>query len=263
MPSSNASRNGARAGSSTGSGQTSSNSSNVNSPERARLQSEMSTSRAGSGTAQSMRLSPRGARRSAPRSALLPIPDEKLKPVDCRAVRRNLPGSEGSRWPRRLRNWPGRPLPRSRARPVERLVRTSARSGGGPSRAARWNANGCDAARTAAQRCGSSGLAWESPMRLAFTAARPCRTRRDAASAANTFHSVASRSKATLDWLGSRSVTACTSHAAVGQITVDWELLASATDPEQQLFVLTAEPGSASHRALRFLARVAAADPHP
>lgn len=40
-------------------------------------------------------------------------------------------------------------------------------------------------------------------------------------------------------------------HPVAGEITVDWELLA--IDSEQQLLVMTAEPGSPSHDALRFL----------
>jgi hypothetical protein len=47
-------------------------------------------------------------------------------------------------------------------------------------------------------------------------------------------------------------------HPVVGEITVGWEILASMTDPDQQLLVMTAEPGSPPHQALRFLASWAA-----
>ncbi|MFD5569444.1 MmyB family transcriptional regulator [Streptomyces cadmiisoli] len=37
-----------------------------------------------------------------------------------------------------------------------------------------------------------------------------------------------------------------------GDLTLDWEILTSATDPDQQLMVMTAEPGSPSHQAMSF-----------
>ncbi|MER5527673.1 helix-turn-helix transcriptional regulator [Streptomyces sp. NPDC002677] len=43
-------------------------------------------------------------------------------------------------------------------------------------------------------------------------------------------------------------------HPVAGDLTLDWETLACPTDPDQQLTVLTAEPGTPSHEALRFLA---------
>ena len=43
-------------------------------------------------------------------------------------------------------------------------------------------------------------------------------------------------------------------HTVAGRITVDWEILASTTDPEQHLIVMTAESGSPADQRLRFLA---------
>jgi hypothetical protein len=43
-------------------------------------------------------------------------------------------------------------------------------------------------------------------------------------------------------------------HPVVGELTLDWDTLTSDADPEQQLIVYTAEPGSASEEALRLLA---------
>ncbi|MET7637825.1 helix-turn-helix domain-containing protein [Streptomyces sp. NPDC005438] len=42
-------------------------------------------------------------------------------------------------------------------------------------------------------------------------------------------------------------------HPVTGDLTLDWDALACANDPEQQLVVWTAEPGSPSHDALRIL----------
>ncbi|MFF8481047.1 helix-turn-helix domain-containing protein [Streptomyces antibioticus] len=43
-------------------------------------------------------------------------------------------------------------------------------------------------------------------------------------------------------------------HPVVGELTLDWDTLASTTDTDQQLVVWSAEPGSPSHDALRILA---------
>lgn len=43
-------------------------------------------------------------------------------------------------------------------------------------------------------------------------------------------------------------------HPVAGDITLQWDALTCAADPEQQLVVWTAEPGSPSHDALRMLA---------
>jgi hypothetical protein len=64
-------------------------------------------------------------------------------------------------------------------------------------------------------------------------------------------------------WAAHHVVSATTgtktfNHPVAGDITVDWVILASTTDPEQQLLVMTAEPSSRSHQALRFLASWAA-----
>ncbi|MFJ4467704.1 helix-turn-helix domain-containing protein [Streptomyces sp. NPDC089424] len=42
-------------------------------------------------------------------------------------------------------------------------------------------------------------------------------------------------------------------HPVAGDLALDWEILTSATDPDQQLLLMTAEPGSPSHQALSFL----------
>lgn len=43
-------------------------------------------------------------------------------------------------------------------------------------------------------------------------------------------------------------------HPVVGDLTLDWDTLTCATDPDQQLITWTAEPGAPSHDALRILA---------
>ncbi|MGW4877699.1 helix-turn-helix domain-containing protein [Streptomyces sp. NPDC004262] len=43
-------------------------------------------------------------------------------------------------------------------------------------------------------------------------------------------------------------------HPVVGELTLDWDTLASTADTDQQLVVWSAEPGSPSHDALRILA---------
>ncbi|NNN33417.1 helix-turn-helix transcriptional regulator [Streptomyces sp. S3(2020)] len=50
-------------------------------------------------------------------------------------------------------------------------------------------------------------------------------------------------------------------HPLVGELTLDWETLAVATDPDQQLVVWTAAPGTASHDGLAFLASWVTAHP--
>lgn len=47
-------------------------------------------------------------------------------------------------------------------------------------------------------------------------------------------------------------------HPVVGEITLDWDTLTYDADPDQQLIVYTAEPGSPSEQALRILASWAA-----
>jgi transcriptional regulator with XRE-family HTH domain len=47
-------------------------------------------------------------------------------------------------------------------------------------------------------------------------------------------------------------------HPVVGEITLDWDALTSDAEPDQQLVVYTAEPGSPSEQALRELAAWAA-----
>ncbi|MFJ9690556.1 helix-turn-helix domain-containing protein [Kitasatospora sp. NPDC101183] len=61
-------------------------------------------------------------------------------------------------------------------------------------------------------------------------------------------------------WWAAHNVAAQTAgvkklnHPLVGELTLDWETLACATDPDQQIVVWTAEPGTPSHEALAFLA---------
>ncbi|WP_052423247.1 helix-turn-helix domain-containing protein [Nonomuraea candida] len=43
-------------------------------------------------------------------------------------------------------------------------------------------------------------------------------------------------------------------HPVAGELTLDWSTLTCATDPDQQLIALTAEPGTPSHDGLRALA---------
>ena len=43
-------------------------------------------------------------------------------------------------------------------------------------------------------------------------------------------------------------------HPVVGEITLDWDTLTSDADPDQQLIIYTAQPGSPSEQALRILA---------
>jgi hypothetical protein len=43
-------------------------------------------------------------------------------------------------------------------------------------------------------------------------------------------------------------------HPVVGEITLEWDALTSDAEPDQQLIIYTAEPGSRSEQALRELA---------
>ena len=43
-------------------------------------------------------------------------------------------------------------------------------------------------------------------------------------------------------------------HPVVGEITLDWDALTSDAEPNQQIFIYTAAPGSPSEQALRDLA---------
>lgn len=58
-------------------------------------------------------------------------------------------------------------------------------------------------------------------------------------------HQVAARSRGVKDFR----------HPVVGDLTLDWDTLACAGDPEQQLVSWSAEPGSPSHQRLQALAR--------
>jgi transcriptional regulator with XRE-family HTH domain len=49
-------------------------------------------------------------------------------------------------------------------------------------------------------------------------------------------------------------------HPVVGEITLEWDTLTSDAEPDQQLIVYTAEPGSTSEQALRILASWAASE---
>lgn len=43
-------------------------------------------------------------------------------------------------------------------------------------------------------------------------------------------------------------------HPVAGTLSLDWDTLTASTDPDQQLIVWTAEPGTPSYEGLRFLA---------
>jgi hypothetical protein len=47
-------------------------------------------------------------------------------------------------------------------------------------------------------------------------------------------------------------------HQLVGELTLDWSALTCATDPDQQIIIWTADPGTPTHDALRMLASWAA-----
>jgi transcriptional regulator with XRE-family HTH domain len=51
-------------------------------------------------------------------------------------------------------------------------------------------------------------------------------------------------------------------HPIVADLTLDWDTLTCATDPDQQIIVWTAQPGSRSHDGLRLLASWAADQSH-
>jgi transcriptional regulator with XRE-family HTH domain len=55
-----------------------------------------------------------------------------------------------------------------------------------------------------------------------------------------------------------RRGTRAYNHPVVGEITLEWDALTSDAEPEQQIIIYTAEPGSASEQALRILASWAA-----
>ncbi|MFA3878622.1 helix-turn-helix domain-containing protein [Streptomyces sp. MMCC 100] len=52
-------------------------------------------------------------------------------------------------------------------------------------------------------------------------------------------------------------------HPVAGDLTLDWDTLTSASNPDQQLVTWTAEPGSPSQDGLRFLSSWAASDASP
>ena len=67
-------------------------------------------------------------------------------------------------------------------------------------------------------------------------------------------------------WAGTRVAlkrrgTRTYDHPVVGEITLDWDALTSDAEPDQQLIIYTAEPGSRSAQALRELAARAARKP--
>jgi len=67
-------------------------------------------------------------------------------------------------------------------------------------------------------------------------------------------------------WWGDHRVTArergskTLRHPVAGELTLDWDALTCTSDPEQQLIVWTAEPGTAAHDGLRFLSSWAASE---
>ncbi|MGY3057200.1 transcriptional regulator with XRE-family HTH domain [Streptomyces sp. TE3672] len=52
-------------------------------------------------------------------------------------------------------------------------------------------------------------------------------------------------------------------HPVAGTLSLDWDTLTASTDPDQQLIVWTAEPGTPSHEGLRFLASWSAGSRQP
>ncbi|MFF3714017.1 helix-turn-helix domain-containing protein [Streptomyces phaeochromogenes] len=70
-------------------------------------------------------------------------------------------------------------------------------------------------------------------------------------------------------WWGGHHVAARTMgtktfhHPVAGELTLDWDTLAASIDAEQQLVVMTTEPGTASHDALRILASWATSHQQP
>ena len=50
-------------------------------------------------------------------------------------------------------------------------------------------------------------------------------------------------------------------HPVAGELTLDWDTLTASTDPDQQLVIWTAEPGTPTHDGLRILASWATAHP--
>ncbi|WP_330234565.1 MmyB family transcriptional regulator [Streptomyces sp. NBC_00566] len=55
------------------------------------------------------------------------------------------------------------------------------------------------------------------------------------------------------DVAGKTSGTKLLHHPVAGDLTLDWEMLASTADPDQRLMVMTAAPGTPSQQALSFL----------
>ncbi|MEU6198395.1 transcriptional regulator [Streptomyces sp. NPDC047061] len=72
------------------------------------------------------------------------------------------------------------------------------------------------------------------------------------------------RDKQFAQWWGDHKVAARTvgtktlDHPVVGELVLDWDTLTASTDPDQNLTVWTAAPGSATHDRLRILASWAA-----
>jgi transcriptional regulator with XRE-family HTH domain len=70
-------------------------------------------------------------------------------------------------------------------------------------------------------------------------------------------------------WWASHHVTAYTggtkvlNHPVAGELTLDWDLLTCSIDPDQQLVIWTAQPGTPSDDGLRFLASWATAHERP
>jgi hypothetical protein len=61
-------------------------------------------------------------------------------------------------------------------------------------------------------------------------------------------------------WWAAQHVTAATGgtkilhHPDIGELVLDWNILVCPSDPDQRLVIMTAEPGTPSHDALRTLA---------
>jgi hypothetical protein len=52
-------------------------------------------------------------------------------------------------------------------------------------------------------------------------------------------------------------------HPVAGELVLDWDTLTCSTDPDQQLVIWSAEPGTPSYEGLRFLSSWATSDRRP
>ncbi|WP_030992918.1 helix-turn-helix domain-containing protein [Streptomyces sp. NRRL S-1813] len=64
-------------------------------------------------------------------------------------------------------------------------------------------------------------------------------------------------------WAAHHVATKVLHHSVADDLTLDWDTLTATTDPDQQLVIWTAEPGTPTHDGLRILASWATATAHP